>query len=70
MNHGSQSEPTDGPTSHWRQRSVVEVVVVLVAEMYLIVVVVVVVISGSYSPVHCSGCYCMLLLFLWLLLWL
>ena len=32
-NHGSQSEPTDGPTSGWRQRSVAEVAVVLVAEM-------------------------------------
>ena len=30
-----QSEPTDGPTSGWRQRSVVEVAVVLVAEMSL-----------------------------------
>ena len=28
VNNGSQSEPTDGPTSGWRQRSVVEVVVV------------------------------------------
>ena len=33
VNHGSQSEPTDGPTSGWRQRSVAEVAVVLVAEM-------------------------------------
>ena len=32
VNHGSQSERTDGPTSGWRQRSVVEVAVVLVAE--------------------------------------
>ena len=31
VNHGSQCEPTDGPTSGWRQRSVVEVSVVLVA---------------------------------------
>ena len=42
MNHGSQSEPTDGPTSSWRLRGVVEVVVVLV-----IVVVVVVVLQSS-----------------------
>ena len=35
VHHGSQSEPTDGPTSGWRQRSVVEVAVVFVAEMYL-----------------------------------
>ena len=33
MNDGSQSEPTDGPTSGRRQRSVVEVVVVLGVEM-------------------------------------
>ena len=33
MSDGWQSEPTDGPTSGWRQRSVVEVVVVLVAGM-------------------------------------
>ena len=33
VNHGSQIEPTDGPTSDWRLRSVVEVAVVLVAEM-------------------------------------
>ena len=33
VNDGWQSEPTDGPTSGWRQRSVVEVAVVLVAEM-------------------------------------
>ena len=33
VNHGSQSEATDGPTSGWRQRRVVEVTVVLVAEM-------------------------------------
>ena len=32
-NHGSQSELTDGPTSGWRLRSVVEVVAVIVAEM-------------------------------------
>ena len=31
VNHGLQSELTDGPTSGWRQRSVVEVV--LEAEM-------------------------------------
>ena len=35
MNDGSQSEPTDGAKSGWRQRSVVEVVVVTVVEMYL-----------------------------------
>ena len=33
MNDGSQSEPTDGPTSGWRQRSVVEVVVVIAVEI-------------------------------------
>ena len=33
MNDGLQSEPTDGPTSGWRQRSVVEVVAVFVAEL-------------------------------------
>ena len=33
MNDGSQSEPTDGPTSGWRQRSVVEVVVAIAVEM-------------------------------------
>ena len=33
VNHGSQSEPTGGQTSGWRQRSVVKVAVVLVAEM-------------------------------------
>ena len=42
VNHGSQSEPTAGPTSGWRLRSVIEVVVVLV-----VVVVVVVVLQGS-----------------------
>ena len=36
VNHGWQSEPTDGPTSGWRQRSaVVQVAFVLVAEMHL-----------------------------------
>ena len=35
MNDGSQSEPTDGRTSGWRQRSVIEVVVVIVAESQL-----------------------------------
>ena len=35
VNHGSPREPTDGPTSGWRQRNVVEVVVVLVAENQL-----------------------------------
>ena len=44
MNDGLQSEPTDGLTSGWRQRSVVEVVVAIVADMYLYVVVVVVVV--------------------------
>ena len=33
VNHGSQSEPTAGPTSDWRQCSVVEVAVELVVEM-------------------------------------
>ena len=33
MNDGSQGEPTDGPTSGWRQRSGVVVVVVIVAEL-------------------------------------
>ena len=33
VDHGFQNEPTDGPTSGWRQRRVVEVAVVLVAEM-------------------------------------
>ena len=33
VNHGSQNEPTDGPTSGLRQRSVVEVADVIVAEM-------------------------------------
>ena len=33
MNDGSQSEPTDGRTSGWRQRSGVVVVVVLVVAM-------------------------------------
>ena len=28
VNHGSQSEPTDGPTSGWGQRNVVAVVLV------------------------------------------
>ena len=44
VNDGLQSEPTDGLTSGWRQRSVVEVVVAIVADMYLYVVVVVVVV--------------------------
>ena len=35
VNDGSQSEPIDGPTSGWRQRSVVEVVVVIEAETEL-----------------------------------
>ena len=38
MNHGSQSETTDGPTSGWRQRSVGEVVVVLVVVVVVVVV--------------------------------
>ena len=38
MNHGSQSEATDGPTSGWRLRSVVEVVAVLVAVIVVVVV--------------------------------
>ena len=33
VNDGWQSEPTDGPTSGWRQLSVVEVAAVLVADM-------------------------------------
>ena len=33
MNHGLQNESTDGTTSGWRQRSVVEVVIVSVFEM-------------------------------------
>ena len=33
VNDGSQGEPTDGPTSGWRQHSVVEVVVVIAVEM-------------------------------------
>ena len=33
MTDGSQTEPTDGPTSGSRQRSVVEVVVVIAVEM-------------------------------------
>ena len=33
VNHGSQSEPTDGLTSGWRQRSVGVVVVVIVVAM-------------------------------------
>ena len=33
MNDGTQSEPTDGSKSGWRQRSAVEVVVVIVAAM-------------------------------------
>ena len=42
VDHGSQSEPTAGPTSGWKLRSVVEVVVVPV-----VVVVVVVVLQSS-----------------------
>ena len=42
LNHGSQREPIAGPTSGWRLRSVVEVVVVPV----VVVVVVVVLQSG------------------------
>ena len=33
VNHGSQSEPTNGPKSGWRQRNVVVVVVVIVFAM-------------------------------------
>ena len=33
VNDEFQSQPSDGPTSGWRQRSVVDVVVVLVAEL-------------------------------------
>ena len=33
MNDVSQSEATDGATSGWRQRNVVEVAFVIVAEM-------------------------------------
>ena len=33
MSHGWQSERTDGPTSGWRQRSAVVVVVAGVVEM-------------------------------------
>ena len=47
MNDGLQSEAADGPTSGWRQRSVVEVVVV-------IVLVVVVVVNGCCSAAQCS----------------
>ena len=32
VTHGSRSEPTQGPTNGWRQRSVVEVVVAIVVE--------------------------------------
>ena len=35
VNHESQSDPTDGPTSGWRQRSGVVVVLVTVVAMYL-----------------------------------
>ena len=38
VNHGSQSDSTDGPTNGWRQRTVVEVVVVLVVVGFLVVV--------------------------------
>ena len=38
MNHGLQSEPTAGPTSGWRLRSVVEVVVVPVVVVVAVVV--------------------------------
>ena len=33
VNHGPQSQPTDGSKSGWRQRSVVVVVVVIVVAM-------------------------------------
>ena len=38
MNHGSPSEPADGPTSGWMLRSKVEVVVVLIVEVVMVVV--------------------------------
>ena len=38
MNDRSQSEPTDGPTSGWRQPSVVEVVIEIVAKVVVVVV--------------------------------
>ena len=37
MNDGWQSEPTDGPTSGWRQRSEVEVVAVIVVVVVVVV---------------------------------
>ena len=39
MYDGRQSEPTDGQTSGWRQRSVVVVVVVVVAVVVVVIVV-------------------------------
>ena len=50
VNHGSQSESTDGPTSGWRLRNVVKVVVVLV----VVVVVAVVLQSGCYCSCSCT----------------
>ena len=44
VNDGGQSESTDGPTSGWRQRSVVVDVVVVVAVLLAVVAVVVIVI--------------------------
>ena len=38
MNHGSQNEPTAGPTSGWRLRSVVEAVVAPVVVVVVLVV--------------------------------
>ena len=37
VNHGSQSEPTDGPITGWRLRSVVVVVVGLVVGVVVVV---------------------------------
>ena len=38
MNAGCQSEPIDGPTSGWRQRSVVEVALAIVVVVVVVVV--------------------------------
>ena len=51
MNDGWQSEPTDGPTSSWRQRSVVAIVVVVVVAVGVVVAVVAVAVVGSGSVV-------------------
>ena len=37
VNHGSQSEPTAGPTSGWRLHSVVEVVVAPAAAVVVVI---------------------------------